>query len=261
MYNETIEALIKAALADGVLTEKEKQILFKRAQAEGIDLDEFEMVLDARLIELKKVQKSSAPKSDKFGDVRKCPACGAIISSGIAVCKECGYAFTEAYSTASREKLSNILLQIDKEGNEGGLVNDILHSFSTNKTRKSTQLKVTTITNFAIPNTKADLLDFLSFLAVQADPSASREYVRGWQDEQEDLGYAYWLLYSSCINKARISFAEDPDFSTFFDKYEELFVKSKKFRLSKNAKSIIGLIGLFAFSAILFLIAWLFGDI
>lgn len=28
MYNEQIEALISAALADGVLTEKEKQILF-----------------------------------------------------------------------------------------------------------------------------------------------------------------------------------------------------------------------------------------
>ena len=100
MYNEKIEALIKAALADGVLTEKEKQVLFKNAQAQGIDLDEFEMVLDARLVELQKEEKEkaakSAPKSDKFGDVRKCPACGAIILSGIAVGKECGYAFTES---------------------------------------------------------------------------------------------------------------------------------------------------------------------
>lgn len=54
MYNEKLEALITAALADGVLTEKEKQILFKKAEAIGIDLDEFEMVLDARLVELKK---------------------------------------------------------------------------------------------------------------------------------------------------------------------------------------------------------------
>ena len=257
MYNETIEALIKAALADGVLTEKEKQILFKRAQAEGIDLDEFEMVLDARLVELQKEQKSSAPKSDKFGDVRKCPACGAIISSGVAVCKECGYAFTEANSTASREKLSNMLLQIDKENSEGGLAKDILHSLSLNKTRKSTQLKVTAITNFAIPNTKADLLDFLSFLLVQADPAASKEYVKGLQGEQEDLGYAYWLLYASCVSKARISFAKDPDFSTFFDKYEELLVISKKFRLSKKAKIIIGFI---AFYIIFFLLMWIFWD-
>lgn len=251
MYNEKIETLINAALVDGVLTEKEKQILFKRAESEGIDLDEFEMVLDARFIELQKEQKSSVPKFYKFGDVRKCPACGAIISSGIAVCKECGYAFTEASSTASREKLSNMLLQIDKESNERGLANDILHSLSVNKTRKSTQLKVTTITNFAIPNTKADLLDFLSFLVAQADPAASKEYVRGLQGEQEDLGYAYWLLYSSCVNKARISFAKDPDFRAFFDKYEELLVISKKFRLSNKAKIIIVCIAFFVLLTLL----------
>ena len=47
MYNEQIEQLISVALADGTLTEKEKQILFKKAQSMRIDLDEFEMVLDA----------------------------------------------------------------------------------------------------------------------------------------------------------------------------------------------------------------------
>ena len=57
MYNEKIEALIKAALADGVLTEKEKQVLFKRAHEQGIDLDEFEMVLEAKLFETQEEEK------------------------------------------------------------------------------------------------------------------------------------------------------------------------------------------------------------
>ena len=35
MYNEKLEELIDAALADGVLTEKEKQVLFKKAQKSG----------------------------------------------------------------------------------------------------------------------------------------------------------------------------------------------------------------------------------
>ena len=39
MYNERLENLIDAALADGELTEKEKQILFKNAQVLGVDLD------------------------------------------------------------------------------------------------------------------------------------------------------------------------------------------------------------------------------
>jgi hypothetical protein len=51
MYSEKLEKLIELALADGVLTEKEKQLLMKVAQAEGVDLDEFEMVLEARLYE------------------------------------------------------------------------------------------------------------------------------------------------------------------------------------------------------------------
>lgn len=53
MYNEKLENLISAALADGVLTEKEKQVLFKNAKAMGIDLDEFEMVLEGRLAKRK----------------------------------------------------------------------------------------------------------------------------------------------------------------------------------------------------------------
>ena len=93
MYNEKIESLIKAALADGMLTEKEKQILFKRAQAEGIDLDEFEMVLDARIVDIKQKTKTAMPKSNKQGEVYKCPACGEIIPFLVGVCPTCGHTF------------------------------------------------------------------------------------------------------------------------------------------------------------------------
>ena len=60
MYDEKLETLITAALADGVLTDKEKQILFKKAEAMGIDLDEFELVLDGRLAKRKKEMEAQA---------------------------------------------------------------------------------------------------------------------------------------------------------------------------------------------------------
>jgi tetratricopeptide (TPR) repeat protein len=70
MYSEKLEQLIAAALADGVLTEKEKQILFKRAQAEGVDLDEFEMVLSARVLEAEKSSQSQQPSgADSTGSI------------------------------------------------------------------------------------------------------------------------------------------------------------------------------------------------
>ena len=88
MYNEESENLIDDALADGELTEKEKQILFKKAQSFGIDLDEFEMVLNARLMKLKKMPNpaSTLPHKNKMGDVKKCPACGAMVQSYQSIC-------------------------------------------------------------------------------------------------------------------------------------------------------------------------------
>ena len=65
MYNEKLEALITAALADGVLTDKEKNLLFKKAEAMGIDRDEFELVLEGRLAKRKKEMEAQAPQATK----------------------------------------------------------------------------------------------------------------------------------------------------------------------------------------------------
>lgn len=120
MYNEKIEQLIKAALADGVLTEKEKQVLFKRAQEQGIDLDEFEMVLDARLQELQKAEKEqrerAAQKSNKFGEVRKCPSCEETIPLLVGVCPYCGHLFevdrTDIKAVAEIDQLVQKLVMV-----------------------------------------------------------------------------------------------------------------------------------------------------
>jgi hypothetical protein len=120
MYSEQIENLINLALADGELTEKEKQILFKKAEAAGIDLDEFEMVLDAKLFEKQQSVKTAtpsvaAPKSDKYGDVKKCPACGSIVGAMQGICSDCGLEFTNIESIGSVQKLYSELMRVEEE--------------------------------------------------------------------------------------------------------------------------------------------------
>lgn len=51
MFNEQLEKLIEMALIDGVLTDKEREILKRKAVSQGFDEDEFEMVLEAKLYE------------------------------------------------------------------------------------------------------------------------------------------------------------------------------------------------------------------
>lgn len=173
MYNKELEELIDAALEDGVLTEKEKQVLFKRAQSMGIDLDEFEMVLDARLVKLQKEEKAkaqaAAPKSDKYGDVKKCPACGAMIESFTARCPSCGHEFSNIAANSSIQKLFEMLNKVEAEskddpktilGSVGRTYGQMFSPFTGGD--KDTRKKKTIIQNFPIPTTKDDILEFLT---------------------------------------------------------------------------------------------------
>lgn len=241
MYNERIEKLIKAALADGELTEKEKQILFKNAQEQGIDLDEFEMVLDARLIELQKAEETgkSTPTSTKFGDVRKCPACGAIVAIGNAACAECGYAFSEEFATAVIDKLYERLSAIDNKYQKKTQFEQVSSMFMGNlPSAEKAKEKINAISVFNIPNTRPELLGLLTSIVALADPQAPKNGV-GLGNDVEQLGYGYWLLYCNCINKARISFTKDSSFAPYFERYEMMLIESKKFRLSPQIKAML----------------------
>ena len=57
-----LEKLIQAALVDGVVTDKERAILVKKVKEAGGDVDEFEMLLDARIYEAQ--QKNGKAKSE-----------------------------------------------------------------------------------------------------------------------------------------------------------------------------------------------------
>lgn len=222
MYNEKIENLIKAALADGVLTEKEKQVLFKNAQAQGIDLDEFEMILDARLVELEKAEKEkaqkSAPKSDKFGDVRKCPACGTLVPALATLCPDCGYEFSGVQASSSSQQLAKLISDASvKLSNQPG--NAIKNSLA----RETAVYDI--VNSFPIPNTKSDLFDLMMFLK----------------------GQGYLHKFKECENRARYLFPNDPLFEKVIKDYKN---EQKK----DNKEIILLLLGLFGFLLLIGLI-------
>ena len=186
MYNEQIENLINLALADGELTEKEKQILFKKAEIEGIDLDEFEMVLDAKLFEKQQTIKAAspsvaAPKSDKFGEVKKCPACGAMVQSFQTKCQDCEHEFSGVEANASINKLFKMLNEVesDRKDDEGISIGKALGGMFAKAYGlggvgdKVNNRKKEIIKNFPIPNTKEDIIEFLSLALPNAKKSGN----------------------------------------------------------------------------------------
>ena len=56
-------------MANGILTDKERQVLFKKAETTGVDLDELEMVLEAKLFEK---QQSMQQRTQTYSEIIKC---------------------------------------------------------------------------------------------------------------------------------------------------------------------------------------------
>jgi hypothetical protein len=228
MYNEQIENLINLALMDGALTEKEKQVLFKKAEAAGIDLDEFEMVLDAKLYEREQSELRedepvivAEPKSDKLGDVKKCPACGGMVGAFKAICSDCGHEFSNVEVTNSTQKLYNELIRVEEEERNRPKPNSGFRSLTSfisgdmNDPAAELQLnariykrKIGVVSMFPIPNTKADILEFLSLAVSEGGKEIKgffsfqqmeeKEYIRTWRAKAEQV-----------VLKARFSLKED----------------------------------------------------
>jgi hypothetical protein len=239
MYNPDIENLINLALADGELTEKEKQILYKKAESAGIDLDEFELVLEAKLFERQKSKKeSAAPKSDKLGDVKKCPGCGAISQSFATRCSDCGIEFRNIDASKNITKFFDKLDELESSRKD--------NLFDTNKQETTTSvgtllkwwffwwilipLKLITyivnkskpakwsvtdtrkeelIMNFPVPNSREEIVEFIT-LSVSKIQSIS--FFKRFDEEGKYLSKwnSIWKKKAEQVfNKAKLSMSED----------------------------------------------------
>ena len=232
MYSPQLEKLIAFAMADGELSEKEKQILFKKAEAEGIDLDEFEMVLEAKMHQSKptiidKQVVEVAPKSDKFGDIKKCPSCGAIAQSLTTRCADCGSDFRNIESMSSIKEffkdyqtIEDRIKIIERKQSTGFLssleskVDDSVERYAAALFTKKQEF----IMHFPIPNSKEDILEFLTMAVPLASP-AKKTKISMFRDvaislkNEKDYGHLIAKIWiqkcEQIVMKARFAMKED----------------------------------------------------
>lgn len=231
MFSKELESVIEAALADGVLTDKERAVLHKRAAEEGVDPDELDVVIEGRLAKMKREEDwlRPAPPSDKFGDVKKCPRCGEPVEPMAVKCSACGYEFRNVEALKSSQRLAEKLEAIDKAYREKGVLYGLLNGSSDVRREQ-----VTAIKNFPIPTTKEDLLDFA--ISMQSKWNSSTD-----DNDTEEFKSAYKAKYDECVNKAQILFPNDPMFQGIFEQHQ---ADKKKIwaNMSTQKKALLGLI-------------------
>lgn len=237
MFSEELESVIEAALADGALTAKEREVLHKRAAAEGVDPDELDVVIEGRLAKMKREEDwlRPAPPSNKFGDVKTCPRCGEPVEPMAVKCSACGYEFRGVEALKSSQRLAEKLEAI----NEAYRGKKVEKNMGSGQKRDVTEEKisreqVTAIKNFPIPTTKEDLLDFAISMQSKWKSSTSDE-------EEAGLKSAYKAKYDECVKKAQVLFPNDPMFQGVFEQYQA-DKKNIWANMSTNQKVLLGFV-------------------
>lgn len=216
MFSEELESVIEAALADGALTAKEREVLHKRAAAEGVDPDELDVVIEGRLAKMKREEDwlRPAPPSDKFGDVKKCPRCGEPVEPMAVKCSACGYEFRNVDALKSSQRLAEKLEAIEEAYRGKKIEQDAGFGQKVDVTgSRVAREQVTAIKSFPVPTTKEDLLDFA--ISMQSKWKSST-----MGDDQLGLKSAYKAKYDECVNKAQVLFPNDPMFQGVFEQYQ-----------------------------------------
>ena len=176
MFSKELENLIQATLEDGRLEENEKAALVKRAQREGVDLDELDIYINSLLQRKQREQREKNDELDrKYEEEQKraigpvCPKCHKQVPPLTLKC-DCGYEFTKSKSVSSVqlffEKIENIqsspIRNLDVNSDE-----------YREEIRGREKRIIDTIEMFPVPNTKEDLIEFLSLAASNANKKVS----------------------------------------------------------------------------------------
>ncbi len=113
---EELNALIQQYLTDGVLTDKERQVILNKAEKLGLDRNEIDLYLDA---EVQKIdQQTDAAVRKQKG--KTCPYCGGSVPQLTDKCPHCGENITPEASKDLEdifEKLEEALVNL-KSGNK-----------------------------------------------------------------------------------------------------------------------------------------------
>jgi hypothetical protein len=209
-----IEKLIDLAITDGQITEKEKEIILRKANTLGLDTNEIEMILEGKLHQLE----ASKPKQkEKVGNIKTCPACGASVNSLELNCLACGHEYVNKKSNSNLQDFLSKFENISKSAN-----NDLKFGTAHIAQQNTIQAKSELIQNYPIPNNKEDLMEFLAYCISKGQDYSYNSY---FGILAGNLSGSWRMKSKEIIDWSKTILRNDEEFKSF--------VKSKENQLSK----------------------------
>lgn len=138
-FSQQLEQVVSAALTDGFISEKERNVLYRLAESEGISRETVDKRLGERLQQW---------RTEKKARLHKCPQCGTELEAFVTRCPSCGAEIAVERASSVKE-LERKLAGLKSVGNS----------------KADKTLRRDIISTFPVPNTREDLLEFLTMAA------------------------------------------------------------------------------------------------
>ena len=149
-------------------------------------------------------------KTTYDGELHKCPNCGEIINSFDLKCKACGFELRGRSGANKIQELERKLEEIESQRGDSEVSG-----------RKVFEQKINLVRNFAIPNTKEDILEFLILALSNIDMRAYGVDSDLLSKTEENLSLAWLAKAEQAFQKASLLFKKEPEFEEIKKMYNQ----------------------------------------
>lgn len=229
--HQDIEKLINLAKEGGELTDKQKEIILRKAEKLGEDVDEIEMILETTFSSHSNVEHTQEKRT-------RCPNCGAIISDTLLQCPECGYILQKenVASSEAREWIASFQKALLNATNSSSASKrNTIDSLLQSEERAIHDRKLNVINTFTMPVTKEGLSQMLEFSYSNYISTDTSDWMG------KDIKKAWYGRYTQAYNALQRIATDDASIKSLLEQYS-LRLKKEKRKISHDTKVSIGFI-------------------
>ena len=178
---------------------------------------------------------------NSVSDMGKCPNCGDFIKAFAVRCPSCGYELRNVQGSSAVQIFARQLQEIEARRKEKSKVAGVLESIGIKCSSAIDEQEINLIRNFAVPNTREDVLEFMILAASNIDESV---YNNSYNTTEKSISNAWLAKTKQVYHKAKLSLGTEPEFSEIQKIYDE---KMKDVKKSKREKwgALVGCIVFF----------------
>ena len=192
------------------------------------------------------------------GKIFKCPNCGDILDAYESVCESCGYERRGTSATSSVKELSRKLQEIEAQRPPKKFHSIFKQAMNQGQLSKTDEQKIDLIKNFAIPNSKEDIMEFAVLAVSNIDPDAfsTMNNPNMYDSSKKAVSNAWMAKFEQAYQKGQLMFGNTPELLNLHQMYVE---KKKAINRKKNGVwKILGITygGLFAIAGIILIIVF-----